>query len=201
MDAFASEDVARIFAGLGLLIPGALIVYVRSLFLTGRRQLHREATLTYVIISILYLALALPAFTLLYNSTEVAWLHYVLWVLLILVIPLATGILIGAAHQHEWLGFIRDLLRLKIVHPMPTAWDRMFGMQKPQWLVVRLKDGSSVLGYYGGNSFASSDPSERDVYIERVYLAGTEGRWQPTKNGILLQSSQIASIEFMEIEE
>ena len=52
---------------------------------------------------------------------------------------------------------------------MPTAWDWKFGDTSAQWVLVTLNDDTKFAGYLGLRSFISSDPGERDIYIERIY--------------------------------
>lgn len=50
---------------------------------------------------------------------------------------------------------------------------------EPHWILVTFKDSTRVAGYCGRESFISSDPSERDIYIERVYDVDDNGTWIP----------------------
>ena len=49
-----------------------------------------------------------------------------------------------------------------------TSWDWKFGgiNSQKQWILVTLKVGSTFAGYYGKHSFTSSDPTNRDIYIQ-----------------------------------
>src|ERR1051325_10895554 len=51
-----------------------------------------------------------------------------------------------------------------IRHPTPKAWDYFFGKGAPCWIVITLKSGRVMGGYYGTESFASSFPNEEDLY-------------------------------------
>jgi hypothetical protein len=56
-----------------------------------------------------------------------------------------------------------------------------------------------VAGEFGKNSFASSEPSERDLYLERVYQFSEDNPWQPVAktSGILIKAEEIRYIEFL----
>jgi hypothetical protein len=65
-------------------------------------------------------------------------------------------------------------------------------------VLVTLKDGGQVAGLFGSRSFASSDPSERDLYIQSVFSMSGKGQWQrvPRNDGVLISGDQIKYIEF-----
>ncbi len=82
----------------------------------------------------------------------------------------------------------------------PSAWDYQFSrINEPLWVLVTLKDGSQVAGLFGKNSFAaSSESSERDLYLEDVYQLSEDNPWQPVTGtaGVLIKAEEIRYIEF-----
>src|SRR3546814_16510889 len=66
------------------------------------------------------------------------------------------------------------------------------------WVLVTMQDGSTVAGLFGGQSFASSDPAERDIYIEQVYDYTADGEWHCARpgNSILVMREEIRFVEF-----
>ena len=43
----------------------------------------------------------------------------------------------------------------------------------------------------------SSDPTERDIYIQRIYDINDEKNWSPRgENGVLIAAGEIKTIEF-----
>ena len=85
---------------------------------------------------------------------------------------------------------------------IPTAWDFKFMAEVPSWVIVTLKDGSRVYGFFGNASFAGDDANERGLYIEAVFTPTDGQSWQPVQDtgGILIKSDQIASVEFRRLE-
>ena len=105
-----------------------------------------------------------------------------MWFLIILVGPAMLGAGLGIAIQNDLFRPFFARLRLQPVHVVPTAWDYQFGrMREAHWVLVRLKDGGSVAGFFGTRSFASSDPEERDIFIEQVYRIDEDSNWHPLK--------------------
>lgn len=66
------------------------------------------------------------------------------------------------------------------------------------FIMVTLASGEKVAGLFGGNSFASSDIRERDLYIEEEYTVDEHGKWEqrPERVGVLISAKEIRYIEF-----
>jgi Family of unknown function (DUF6338) len=69
-------------------------------------------------------------------------------------------------------------------------------------VLVELKDGSTVAGFFGTRSFASADPEERDIFIEQVYHIDADSTWHPMKNGhgTLIAQGEIRSVDFWPVD-
>ena len=66
-----------------------------------------------------------------------------------------------------------------------------------QWVLVTLKDDTKFVGLCGQGSFISSDPTERDIYIEQVYDMDDESNWSwPGRKGVLIGPGEVKTIEF-----
>lgn len=118
---------------------------------------------------------------------------------LLFIAPTIIGFYSAVSVEKDIFGrFYRNVFGISPVNAFPKSWDRKFCYQrKPCYLIVTIKDGSSVAGYYGSNSFSSSEPAERDVFIEQVYDVH-KGVWQEDRSGhgILIMQSEIRYIEF-----
>ena len=55
------------------------------------------------------------------------------------------------------------------VHVILAAWDWKFSSSEQNWVLVTLKGDTKFAGFCGVNSFISSDPNERDIFIGKVY--------------------------------
>ena len=67
------------------------------------------------------------------------------------------------------------------------------------FVIITLQDDSTVYGFYGENSFASSEPDERDIYLEKIYDIDEKNKWIENKEclGIHISQNQIKTIEFL----
>lgn len=190
------KSLDAIYLALGFLVPGLVTVFVRAQFTTGRIPPPKDSLLAYLALSIVYYALVLPAVGPALQI-DAGYLKAIAWFALVFVGPAVLGLLLGLNARHE-IG--RRLLRqfgLSTVHVMPTAWDWKFAKAVPQWMLVTLKDGTCFAGFYSGCSFASSDPTERDLYIEQVHDVDDDHRWT-AKSGcsVLIAAGEIRTIEF-----
>ena len=119
------------------------------------------------------------------------------WFALILVGPAILGLLLGVNIQTDAFRRFLQWSRLNPVHVIPTAWEWKFRGMSEQWVLVTLKDGTRFAGFCGSGSFMSSDPVERDIYIERIYDIDDDDRWiSRGEKGLLVAAGEVQTIEF-----
>lgn len=160
----------------------------------------QDSLLPYLAISLVYYAITLPALRSLLSTgpAQVRWLS---WILLILIGPAIFGVALGIGAKFGPIRWLAVKLRLTVVHPVPSAWDWKFGQARAEWVLVILKDGKKFAGYFGSSSFSSSDQTERDIYIEKVYDLTDSGEWEDRgEGGVLIAADQVKTIEFFPIE-
>lgn len=169
------------------LVPGMIILSVRSQFTTGKLGLS-SALLPYLTVSCVYCALVFP----IANLPWVRELDYqdpLGWILLVFIGPVVFGTLLGVDIQRDYTRRFLRRVGLNTVHAVPSAWGWKFNrMRELKWVVVTLKDGARIGGFFGEDSFASSEPTERDIYLERSYRIDDEGSdWSfESEEGILV---------------
>ncbi|MCG3131412.1 MAG: hypothetical protein FLDDKLPJ_02204 [Phycisphaerae bacterium] len=117
--------------------------------------------------------------------------------------PIMFGLISGRMWQRDWPKKVLGKYGFRTLNQIPTAWDYQFSRAKPYWVIVTLRDGSRILGLFGGNSYASDDPKERDIFVEAVYTLRGDGEWLPVEGsgGIIVKGEQIAAIEFRKLDE
>ena len=190
---------------LTFLVPGLVMLFVRAQFLAGRRTLGLLEILPYLAVSIIYYALVYAVVSLFGNFADlIAWMSQpgfgtvFWWLVMVFVVPTVFGLLLGLNIQKD---FIRNFLRRRgfnAIHAIPTAWDWKFSDLPPsQWILVTLKDGKRFGGLCGPGSFISSEPSERDIYIDQIFDIDSEDKWHDRKSGVLLTAGEVQSIEFL----
>jgi len=123
------------------------------------------------------------------------------WFLLILfVIPVVVALATSLTFRAERVQGILDLFGLSLVELTPQAWDWFFLSQRRGcWVVIQLDDGRLVGGEYGGGSFASLTPHDKDLYLEREYYvdeAHNFGDPIPGSIGVWLRGNAVQALHF-----
>ncbi|SEL62535.1 hypothetical protein SAMN05444413_11235 [Roseivivax marinus] len=186
----------NIQTALTLVVPGLIILFMRGQFLTGRTGRHADAMLSYFTVSAIYLTVTLPVFGWAAQRNDIA--ARFAWALLVFAGPAVFGVGLGVNARKNYGRRLLRWIGLNPVHPVPAAWDWKFGDTAGSYVIVTLTDGKTICGYCGEASFASSDPAERDVYIEKVYDLAEDGTWQdPGPRSMLVKAAEIRFVEFI----
>ena len=110
--------------------------------------------------------------------------------------PACLGLLLGINIQKGLFRRFLNRLGLFPLHPSPTAWDWKFSRQDEQWVLVNLKNGDTITGFYGKESFSASMPDERDIYIQWIYDTDAKGTSpSPQEKGVYIGAGEISTIE------
>lgn len=181
-----------------LLTPGYVILFIISRFTTGRPAFAAGLAVSsayYVVVwSLCGWGSAIDVAHRI-RDMDVGWLAAVVVVL----VPVAIGILVGHGIQKEWLYWLLRKVGLEPVHGIPSAWDWKFMRAQSQWITVHLKDGKEIVALYDSDCFTSTDPSERDLYLSNV-CEYVEGQEEPVPDerikGLLLKADSIDRIDF-----
>ncbi len=177
-------------------VPGLVAVFFRAQFLSGRMQKHSDAILTYFSVSIVYWSMLTMAGISPATVSDNPFISFAVT----LIGPMVVGCALGLNAR---LDVLRGLLRkigLNPVHATATAWDWKLSRTTPRYVIVSLTDGVTVAGLYDQRSFSSSDPLDRDLFLEKVYEIPDQGLWEevPGKE-ILIRAAEIKYIEFLPI--
>lgn len=191
------KTLEGVYLTLSLLVPGFIASFVRSQFTTGRRLIHSDALLSYLSVSVIYYGLAFPFIGPLTAASQPLHEPLLGWFVLIFLGPAALGLLLGISVQRDYFRRVLQWCGLNPVHVIPTAWDWKFGRMASEWVLVTLKDGTRFAGFCGPQSFVSSDPNERDIYLQWIYDIDDQNKWSPRgENGVLIASGEVRTIEF-----
>jgi len=155
----------------------------------------------------------LPASPLIYHAWNKGWiLAHPFWSALaaigvLLIVPAILGLLSGIVRQKQFFLWCIERIHLRTFeqHHIPTAWDRVFSQtDEPSWVILTFKDGSKVYGWFGVDSYASSDHNERDLFISHAVAIHPKDNGEPhlefvkgTK-GVYVKADDLRSVEFIE---
>src|SRR5690349_19860281 len=73
------KSLQTVYLTLGFLVPGLIASFVRAQFLTGRVPAHTEAALSYLVLSVIYYALTLPAVDWVLSLTNPGYQKAIAW--------------------------------------------------------------------------------------------------------------------------
>lgn len=196
---FANFDV--VFYTFAFLVPGFIWDSVMSVMVKRRAVAHEVSLLRFLTLSCINYGLWIWLVVLVAKSS--LFLDHPVrsaaaWGSMALVSPVILGVAVGALSQRNAVRMLLERYGIYTIHPVPTAWDYFFSRTGPVWILVTLADRSQVAGRFGSRSFASSDSSERDLYIESVYRVAEQGPWTEVamNEGIWIQAAEIKHIEF-----
>ena len=178
-------------------VPGLIIAWIRSQFLTGRITSQSAALTYYVAVSFVYNAFAYP---IVYHFIPSFQYNIFAWLGIIIIAPVILGILFGLEAQNEWIYNLLRKFNLNIVHPIETPWDYKFKNihKNGEWVIITLKNGKSFGGFLNKYSVASSDLTKRELYIKYVYKINKGDKPWTLKpdTSVLIDTEEILKIEF-----
>jgi hypothetical protein len=193
------SNVDAIYTALVFVVPSYVFLTLRNQFIAGQNRLGTDQILAFVTYSALNFALFgwIVYLAIFYHVAP--YILVATWILILGVIPAALGVLWGLSSQREMIGRIYEFFGLNPIHPTPSAWDRVFFNTPASWVFITLKNGTAFAGFWGGQSFASSDVKERDLYISQVYDFSGDLPWRPTGKSLFIAAGEISTIEFIPV--
>ena len=188
-------------------VPGVIIVFVRSRFVKGNILPYPAGFLTYLTVSIIYwlilLTLILPMTHFILDYGKIShWftpIKNIKEIICIILIPISIGFVSGWASRKEYVYRILKKLKLNPIHPTPTAWEDCFSDTDVQFVLIKLKNGNQFGGKLDTDCFISSDIENQDIYISQIYEIDEQNQWNMQDRGVFISSGEISSIEFIPI--
>jgi hypothetical protein len=192
-----------------LLMPG----YILGVVYRGLRapQLSERAFIAItafggMIVHLLMLFWTVPLITrILRDGASRHVLQIAAWAFVVLIIvPIVVGSLLAQLSEIRRPRWLLQLLRitgLSAITRTADAWNWIFRQERAAYVRIQLKDGKMILGWFGDKSFASSDATLRDIYLEQLWNADQTGWFQeaqPDTAGMWIRGDEIEYVEFYE---
>lgn len=181
-----------------LVFPGLVSMHVYRLIMPARAIDWSSAILEGIFYSILNFALTLPILVgITWNGFPFRHQYWFAGGLLsiLLVFPIIW--------PWAWTCLIRNKKLMKGLQlPHPTAWDWFFDSRRPVFVLIHLKNGRKIGGYYGKGSFASSYPLDGDLYLRAVYSLDDNDRFTGAiehTRGLLIRKDEYSYIELFDV--
>ena len=181
-------------------LPGFLINSIIDTLNPTQKKSEGVLLLKSILYSIIHCAVWSWAYKLIFKLEMD--LPYCYWVILIgftIIAATVFAILIGIIKQKQLVRKVLSALKIYCPHSIPNSWDYAFARPEGIWVIVTLTDDSVIYGEFSTKSFASSDPEERDLFIEKIYIPNEKGEWIAAEknDGIYIHKDQIKTIEFL----
>lgn len=193
------ESFDAIFYTAIFVLPGFIINSVIDATNPPKRHNDGIYLLKCLLYSIIHCAIWSWAYSVILNHTfKYLTLYWISLVLSTLTGATLIAICIVVIKQNNLIYKMFEKLKIRAIHSTPTAWDYIFSQQNSDYVIITLTDDTKIKGWFSMNSFASSDPEERDLYIEELYYEEDEQEWVKDKgsNGVYISKDQIKFIEF-----
>ena len=198
------ETVSDLYFIVAVFVPGFVFDAVISRFIPRHANPMRELVLLRLLTASAFnYAVCSPLIYLLATGSLLSWSpigQAIAWLAIICLVPLLLALITAWASQQGLLAWFANRASLRSINPVPTGWDWIFSRTERCYVLVTLRDGRQIAGFFGKQSMASSDRERKDLYLERAFVMPTEGPWQEVENskGVYIDGSQISSIEFRE---
>jgi len=85
-----------------------------------------------------------------------------------------------------------------------NGWDEAFLRREPLFIIVHLKDGRRIGGYFGYQSFAGVYPASGHLYLEMLWALDADGKFVapvPDSRGIVLRPDDYHFVELLRVPE
>lgn len=199
-----SSDV--LFYTLAFLVPGFILQWTLSAFVSQKKEDAQLLLLRFITLSCANYGLWSGVIFYLFRTDALknhAIASAIIFFTIVFLSPLLIGLALGKSSQNDTVRNLLIRVGFRPLHAVPNSWDYKFShVREAAWVIVVLTDGTQVAGFWGEKSFASSEPDERDLYIEELWTIEEDGTWEKMERseGILLMREQIRYIEFRSYE-
>ena len=128
-------------------------------------------------------------------------MFFIVIVLFALISSIVIGLICAYIVQARLIDRCMNLIGIKTINSIPSSWDYFFSRQVTCFIIIKMKNGTIMAGYYGVNSFSSSSIDERDIYVEKGFYMDANGNWNKDDEsiGFYVNSKDIDSIEFKQV--
>jgi len=119
-------------------------------------------------------------------------LYFLIMALIILVSPVLLATAYSKLTQSKWYF-------KRMIAPTKSAWDSFFSKRESYFVIITLKNGRRVGGKYGMNSYSSTYPNPKEIFIEQVWKLNSNNGFESVVSqteGMLITENEISTIEF-----
>lgn len=184
-------DIDKYFALVTFLMPGIMMIQLRrcvtpvqcnyfSIEFINFVQYTILNTLCYVLLANIFKWIDISTFISMHSSLQDNLKYYIYF---ILVIPFVLGVFLGWIDKLKILQkFFDFIFQKKVASNIITTWEEYFGAgnNKSSDIVIKLKNGDTMHGYFGENSMISGSITNKDIYLEKITQINGEALLEET---------------------
>lgn len=193
MEFFTSDNLALFIV---LFLPGFISVKIYHQLVANEKYDFSKNLLEIVGISL---------FNLMFNSwlilinIEFGWIYqssilfYISCLWIFIVAPSVYPFLVKELLEHK-------TIKRHFISNSKQPWDYHFCRRKANWVIVKLRSGELIGGYYGSQSRASVYPCAESLYIEQVWIMDEKKVFLKKRSrsaGMLILTNTIETVEFI----
>jgi len=188
-------EIDKIFLFLVLVLPGFISLKIYDLLIASEKRDFSKSIIESICFSVLNFSAL--SYLIVYISKDdfVSTHQFQYWAAIAFIFILMPAIW---PFIYLRLGKLK-IFRKHILSPYKQPWDYVFSKKEVMWVILHMKNGKTLRGKFGKNSFASSYPSERQLYIEELWKPGDKGGLNSKINrskGAIISQDEISHIEF-----
>jgi hypothetical protein len=200
LQSITSLDLEKHLLILLFFIPGFISIKVYDLFIIPgeKRDFSKSFIDAFVYSSINFLLSS----WLIYLNIIYEWYKncFILFAISFIVTIFILPALLPVAFHKLTLSTL--LVKYRKIHPVPVAWDFVFGKRERFWVIVHLKNGRLIGGFYGAQSFASSFPNPEQIFLEELWELDKKDRFKKAlyqSAGAWIPREEISTLEFFHL--
>jgi hypothetical protein len=176
-------------------LPGFISLQVWSLIVPTNDRALKDAIPEAIAFGVLNAVVCAPL--LLALSPVTTWALYGMLVVTLVVLP--------ALWPFSLKWVLRTLSASDVILKQArNGWDEAFLRREPLFLIIHLKDGRRIGGYYGYQSFAGVYPASGHLYLETLWSLDADGKFiaaVPDSRGIVLRPDDYHFVELLRVSE
>ena len=188
-------ELDKVFLFLVLVLPGFISLKVYDLVIASEKRDFSKSIIESICFSVLNFS-ALSVLLVYISTSDFVANHPVQYwasiILIFLIMPILWPFIFLRISNTAYL-------KKYILSPYKQPWDYVFSKKEVMWVVLHMKNGRVIRGKYGKKSFASSYPSERQIYLEELWKGGSNGGIKSKvkrTSGVIISQDEISHIEF-----
>jgi len=196
MEKLLSPEVLNLFVF--FVVPGVIARLAYDLLVPAERRKPTDEMLGFITFSVVHLGLfhwllelvAAPS-----SDGNGAFWRTISRIFVIVILPAGEAVAAACILKSRWVS-------RWVVNTLPKPWDFYFDQRKPCWMILRLKSGGMIGGFFGSDSYATAYPHPEQVYLEQIWQLDNDGKFVKkidNTRGAIVAFAECTTMELFEV--